>query len=109
MPALEEAWRQVTGQPLPRQVRDYITSHQDQAKAPEGQRMTDHAAEAARSAAVILTLTLAGTYRSRLRPPPPPLLSPRPPPPPHSPPPPPPRITEVVATEIIRQAKHPQE
>jgi tetratricopeptide (TPR) repeat protein len=27
-PALEEAWQQVTGQPLPQQVRDYITSHQ---------------------------------------------------------------------------------
>jgi len=30
MSALEEAWRQVTGQPLPGQVRDYITSHQDE-------------------------------------------------------------------------------
>ena len=30
MPALEEAWQQVTGQPVPGQVRDYITSHQDE-------------------------------------------------------------------------------
>ena len=28
MSALAEAWRQVTGQPLPQQVRDYINSHQ---------------------------------------------------------------------------------
>ena len=28
MPALEAAWRQVTGQPVPQPVRDYITSHQ---------------------------------------------------------------------------------
>ena len=27
MPALEQAWRQVTGQPVPQAVRDYITSH----------------------------------------------------------------------------------
>jgi tetratricopeptide (TPR) repeat protein len=31
MPALEEAWRQVTGQPLPQQVRDYISSQPDEA------------------------------------------------------------------------------
>ena len=31
MPALEEAWRQVTGQPVPQQVRDYITSQPDEA------------------------------------------------------------------------------
>jgi tetratricopeptide (TPR) repeat protein len=30
MPALEETWRQVTGHPVPRQVRDYITSNHDQ-------------------------------------------------------------------------------
>ena len=30
MPALEAAWQQVTGQPLPQPVRDYITSHHDQ-------------------------------------------------------------------------------
>jgi tetratricopeptide (TPR) repeat protein len=29
MPALEQAWRQVGGQPVPQQVRDYITSHHD--------------------------------------------------------------------------------
>jgi tetratricopeptide (TPR) repeat protein len=29
MPALEHTWQQVTGQPLPQQVRDYITSHHD--------------------------------------------------------------------------------
>ena len=29
MPALEETWRQVTGQPVPQPVRDYITSHHD--------------------------------------------------------------------------------
>jgi tetratricopeptide (TPR) repeat protein len=30
MPALEEAWQQATGQPVPQSVRDYITSHHDQ-------------------------------------------------------------------------------
>jgi tetratricopeptide (TPR) repeat protein len=30
MPALEQAWQQVTGQPVPQAVRDYITSHQDE-------------------------------------------------------------------------------
>jgi hypothetical protein len=30
MPALEEAWRQVTGQPVPGQVRDYVTSQPDE-------------------------------------------------------------------------------
>jgi tetratricopeptide (TPR) repeat protein len=30
MPALERSWRQVTGQPVPQPVRDYITSHQDE-------------------------------------------------------------------------------
>jgi tetratricopeptide (TPR) repeat protein len=30
MPALEEAWLQVTGQPVPQPVRDYITSHHDE-------------------------------------------------------------------------------
>jgi len=30
MPALEEAWRQVTGQPVPGQVRDYIASQHDE-------------------------------------------------------------------------------
>ena len=29
IPALEHTWQQVTGQPLPRQVHDYITSHHD--------------------------------------------------------------------------------
>jgi len=29
MPALEHAWRQVTGQPVPQPVRDYLTSHHD--------------------------------------------------------------------------------
>jgi len=29
MPALEQAWQQVTGQPLPQQVRDYIASERD--------------------------------------------------------------------------------
>jgi tetratricopeptide (TPR) repeat protein len=29
MPALQAAWRQVTGQPVPQPVRDYITSHPD--------------------------------------------------------------------------------
>jgi Tetratricopeptide repeat len=27
MPALEQSWQQVTGQPLPEQVRDYVTRH----------------------------------------------------------------------------------
>ena len=30
MPALEQAWQQVTGQPVPQPVRDYITSHPGQ-------------------------------------------------------------------------------
>jgi tetratricopeptide (TPR) repeat protein len=29
MPALEQAWQQATGQPVPQPVRDYITSHRD--------------------------------------------------------------------------------
>ena len=29
MPALEAAWQQITGQPVPQAVRDYITSHPD--------------------------------------------------------------------------------
>ena len=32
MPALEAAWQQVTGQPVPQAVRDYITSHHDEAQ-----------------------------------------------------------------------------
>jgi tetratricopeptide (TPR) repeat protein len=36
MPALEEAWRQVSGQPVPQAVRDYITSHHDE-EPPGGQ------------------------------------------------------------------------
>jgi len=31
MPALEETWRQVTGQPLPQQVRDYVASQPGEA------------------------------------------------------------------------------
>jgi Tetratricopeptide repeat len=30
MPALEQAWWQVTGQPVPQPVRDYLTSHDDE-------------------------------------------------------------------------------
>jgi hypothetical protein len=30
MPALEQAWRKVTGQPVPQPVRDYLTSHHDE-------------------------------------------------------------------------------
>jgi hypothetical protein len=29
MPALEQTWQQVTGQPVPQPVRDYLTSHDD--------------------------------------------------------------------------------
>lgn len=29
MPAVEQAWRQVTGHPVPQAVRDYITSRKD--------------------------------------------------------------------------------
>jgi hypothetical protein len=32
MPALETAWQQVTGQPVPQPVRDHITSQHDQAQ-----------------------------------------------------------------------------
>jgi tetratricopeptide (TPR) repeat protein len=32
MPALEQAWQQITGQPVPQVVRDYITSHRDEAQ-----------------------------------------------------------------------------
>jgi tetratricopeptide (TPR) repeat protein len=35
MPALEQAWQQATGQPLPQPVRDYITSHPD--SQPQGE------------------------------------------------------------------------
>ncbi len=35
MPALEAAWQQATGQPLPQPVRGYITSHHDQNQAGE--------------------------------------------------------------------------
>jgi tetratricopeptide (TPR) repeat protein len=35
MPALQAAWLQVTGQPVPQPVRDYLTSHHDD-KAPPG-------------------------------------------------------------------------
>jgi tetratricopeptide (TPR) repeat protein len=30
MPALEQSWQQITGQPVPRPVRDYIASHHDE-------------------------------------------------------------------------------
>jgi tetratricopeptide (TPR) repeat protein len=30
MPALEQTWQQITGQPVPQTVRDYITSHHDE-------------------------------------------------------------------------------
>jgi tetratricopeptide (TPR) repeat protein len=53
MPALEDAWRQVTGQPVPQAIRDYITSQPDQAPVPRT-AMTDPAAAAARAASVIL-------------------------------------------------------
>jgi tetratricopeptide (TPR) repeat protein len=33
VPALEQAWRQVTGQPVPQPIRDYIASHSGQAQA----------------------------------------------------------------------------
>jgi tetratricopeptide (TPR) repeat protein len=32
IPALEQTWQQVTGQPVPQPVRDYITSYHDQAQ-----------------------------------------------------------------------------
>jgi tetratricopeptide (TPR) repeat protein len=56
LPALEETWQQVTGQPLPQAVRDYVTSHQDE--QPRRRVMTDPVADAARSAAVILAADL---------------------------------------------------
>jgi hypothetical protein len=31
LPALEAAWRQVTGQPVPQPVRDHLDSHDDRA------------------------------------------------------------------------------
>ena len=36
MPALEQTWQQVTGQPIPQPVRDYITSHPDDDDQPGG-------------------------------------------------------------------------
>jgi tetratricopeptide (TPR) repeat protein len=30
MPALEETWQRITGQPVPQAVRDYLTSHRDE-------------------------------------------------------------------------------
>jgi hypothetical protein len=35
MPALEQTWQQVTGQAVAQPVRDYITSHHDQAQPGE--------------------------------------------------------------------------
>jgi tetratricopeptide (TPR) repeat protein len=35
LPALEEAWRQVTGQSVPQSVHDYVTTHQDEQPAGE--------------------------------------------------------------------------
>ena len=32
MPALEEAWREITGQPVPQQVRDYVASQPEKAQ-----------------------------------------------------------------------------
>jgi hypothetical protein len=29
MPALEQAWQQITGQPVPQAVREYIVSHRE--------------------------------------------------------------------------------
>ena len=37
VPALKQAWRQVTGQPVPPPVRDYLASHPDDDQ-PEGNR-----------------------------------------------------------------------
>ena len=67
MPALEEAWREVTGQPLPQPVRDYVTSHHD--RTARRRAMTDSVADAARSAAAVLAPDLGQTCRSRSRPP----------------------------------------
>jgi hypothetical protein len=36
MPALEQAWRQATGQPVPQPARDYVISHHHDS-SPEGQ------------------------------------------------------------------------
>jgi hypothetical protein len=33
MPALEQAWQKITGQPVPQPVRDYLTSYHDQAQS----------------------------------------------------------------------------
>jgi hypothetical protein len=30
MPALEETWQQITSQPVPQAVRDYVTSHREE-------------------------------------------------------------------------------
>jgi hypothetical protein len=30
MPGLKQAWRQITGQPTPQAVGEYITSHRDE-------------------------------------------------------------------------------
>ncbi|MGA9832456.1 MAG: tetratricopeptide repeat protein, partial [Trebonia sp.] len=57
LPALEQAWQQVTGQPVPQPVRDYLTSHPGQDQ-PGDTPMTDPAADAARSAAEILAADL---------------------------------------------------
>ena len=36
MPALETTWQQITGQPVPQTVRDYITSHPNDDDHPGG-------------------------------------------------------------------------
>jgi hypothetical protein len=36
MPALEQTWQQVTGQPVPQAVRDYITRHHPDDDQPGG-------------------------------------------------------------------------
>ena len=57
MPALQAPWQQVTGEPVPQTVRDYITSHHDETAWRHA--MTDLAADAARSAAAILAPDLS--------------------------------------------------
>ena len=32
LPVLQAAWQQITGQPVPQAIRDYITSHRDEAQ-----------------------------------------------------------------------------
>jgi tetratricopeptide (TPR) repeat protein len=61
---LEQAWEQVTGQPVPQAVRDYITMHRDGATRKKA--TADPVADAARSAAAILAPDLGSNMAAEV-------------------------------------------